>query len=496
MSHLSLASLLNSLAQNRQALISEGATSLVVSNLLAGATLELANAASEAGWRFSIADTYGNQYDVEEVDADFGRFRVMLEKPLPVDHSASDDLFIVTEIGFNSFLRNGNSAPRWRVLGLSATFSTRARVYCGWHECPALAQSLATKAPRLLVKETASIRTVPEDVRHWLLAEGHALELREPFHMVWAAHALNYLSRCLANEIDSIGTTLTFKGPPKLNLKISQIADRIEEPLLSDFEVVQEAAGWVFDNSREAEVKHILLSAEIARSGRADGEAQSYLSENLAAALDCAKIAYQMAVSEITKDTLKSLGELRKAVTEETSKATDATRQATAAIATALTVGLGLIAVRLTVQINPYLITVVMCVAFGYTLMSVLAGRKFIQIQQTLRQEWQPKLYRYLSGEEFKKMVEDPISDAEKLFNRVSGWGLTTLGVIAVGIVIFAFAYGPLTASETITPVAPRHQVEPKKAAQSIPPSMHHFESGVTVNLSAERSLLMSALLG
>lgn len=144
--------------------------------------------------------------------------------------------------------------------------------------------------------------------------------------MIWAAHALNYLSRCFANEIDTAGTLLTFKGPPKLNLTISQVANDVGELSLSEFEVVQDAAGWVFDNSREAEVKHILLSAEIARSGRADGDAGDYFKENLAAALDCAKIAYQMAVSEITKDTLKSLGDLRKAVTEETSKATDAMR--------------------------------------------------------------------------------------------------------------------------------------------------------------------------
>ncbi|KPY95157.1 Uncharacterized protein ALO43_01501 [Pseudomonas tremae] len=489
LSHLRLASLLNGLARNRQALISEGPTSIVVSDLLAGPTLEVVQAASEAGWMFTTVDSQGSRYDIDEVGADFEPFRITLEKHLPSEHSAADDLFIATEVGFRSFLRRGYSAPRWHLLGLTTAFSTRARVYCGWGESSALAQSPATKAPRLLVKEAATVRTVPEDVRHWLYAEGHILEPGDPFHMIWAAHALNYLSRCFANEIDTAGTLLTFKGPPKLNLTISQVADDVGELSLSEFEVVQDAAGWVFDNSREAEVKHILLSAEIARSGRADGDAGDYFKENLAAALDCAKIAYQMAVSEITKDTLKSLGDLRKAVTEETSKATDATRQATAAIATALTVGLGLIAARLTVQINPYLIAVVMSVAFGYTLMSVWSGRKFIQIQQTLRQEWQPKLYRYLSVDEFNKMVRDPISEVETLFSRVSGWGLATLGIIATAIVIFAFTYVPPTDSDISAPAAPRHQTEPKKAAPRTRPPMHHFGGGMTASLGFERLL-------
>lgn len=480
MSHLSLVKLLNCLARTQKALITEGAMSLVASNLSAETTLEVARAAAEGGWPFSIADSHGTEYGIEEVDADFGPFRIALEKPLSSEQSASDDLFIATEIGYRGFLRRGHSASCWRILGLTSAFSTRARIYCGWTESLPLMESPATKPPRLLVKESANVRTVPEDVRHWLLAEGYALEPSDPFQVIWAAHALNYLTRCFANEIDSTGTTLTFKGPPKLSLTISHMADGGEEASLESFEIVQEAAGWVFDSAREAEVKHILLSAEIARSGRADGLAGDYFREYLRGALDCAKIAYQMAVSEITKDTLKSLGELRKAVTEETSKATDATRQAVAAIATALTVGLGLIAARLTVQINPYLISLVMGVAFGYTIMSVVSGRKFITIQQRVRQEWQPKLYRFLSGEEYRKMVAEPIGEVEKLFTRVSRWGLSMLGVSALGIVIFAFVYEIPAISKGGSKVQPQHQVEPMKPMPKVrPPIPLNFGMGI-----------------
>lgn len=94
--------------------------------------------------------------------------------------------------------------------------------------------------------------------------------------MLWAAQAFGALSCCFANEIDTSGSKLTFKGPPKLNLTIPAAVEGTPSISLKDFEVVQEAAAWVFDNAREAEVKHILLSAEIARSGRADGEVQEY----------------------------------------------------------------------------------------------------------------------------------------------------------------------------------------------------------------------------
>lgn len=118
-----------------------------------------------------------------------------------------------------------------------------------------------------------------------------------------------------------------------------------------------------------------------------------------------------------------SPGDLRKAVTEETSKATDTTRQAIASISTALTVGLSLIAAPLTLRINPYLISLVMEVAFGYTTLKVMSGRKFINIQRQLRQDWQSKAYRFLSEFEYRKMVGDPIEQAESFFYRISCQG-------------------------------------------------------------------------
>lgn len=472
MSHQSLVSLLNDLSRKGQALITEGNTTLIVSDLPADAARSIAQAASAAAWSVTLYDRAGGEIEVEEGDEAFGPFRAELVKPLPQEHDQTAALYVVTEAGFRVFLDNGHPASRWYVLGLLKPFNTRARAYSDWGLDEPYVESQATKSPRLLVKESADIRSVPEDVRHWLLAEGHELDEADLLHMVWATNAFDALSRCFANEIDATGSKLSFKGPPKLNLTLAEANDGAKQITLNDFKVVQDAAVWVFENAREAEVKHILLSAEIARSGRADGEALQYFRENLAAALDCAKIAYQMAVSEITKDTLKSLGDLRKAVTEETSKATEATRQAIAAISTALTVGLGLIVARLTLQINPYLISLVMAVAFGYTTLNVMSGRKFINIQRQLRQDWQSKLYRFLSEPEYKKMVGDPIEQAESFFYRVSYKGLTMLGAAALGIAVFAFIYtAPPTATPALPAALPTPETVPAAPSEATPAS-------------------------
>lgn len=466
MSHQSLASLLNDLSRKGQALITEGNAALIVSNLSADVARSIVQVASAVAWSITMYDSAGGETEVEEGDEAFGPFRAELVKPLPEEHDQTAALYVATEAGFKAFLDNGHSASRWYVLGLLRPFNTRARAYSDWGLDKPYIESQATKSPRLLVKESADIRSVPEDVRHWLLAEGHELEEADSLHMVWATQAFDALSRCFANEIDATASKLSFKGPPKLNLTLVESVDSAVKITLKDFKVVQDAAVWVFDNAREAEVKHILLSAEIARSGRADGETLQYFRENLAAALDCAKIAYQMAVSEITKDTLKSLGDLRKAVTEETSKATEATRQAIAAISTALTVGLGLIVARLTLQINPYLISLVMTVAFGYTTLNVMSGRKFISIQRQLRQDWQSKLYRFLSEAEYKKMVGDPIEQAESFFYRVSCKGLTMLGAAALAIAVFSFVYTAPPATTSVVLAAPPAPANPSTTAR------------------------------
>lgn len=480
MSHLLLANVLNSLASTGQALITEGETSLSVAGLVEVSARKVVAAATQAGWAFRIYDKEGNEYDEDEISDDLGAFHIPIQKPTRTPDEHLDTLYIVTEQGFSDYLNKGHPAKHWKLLELTTPFSCQARAFGNWDSATALSERPLTKPPRLLVKESATVRQVPEDVRHWLLSEGTILVESESLHCLWAAHAFVALSRCVANEVGLQGTKLIFKGPPKLNLELKKdfIASNVE---LTNFQNLHDAALWVYESTKEAEVKHILLATEIARSGRTDGEVITYFNEHLSSAFECARIAYQMSVSEITKDTLKSLGDLRKAITEETSKATDATRQTIAAISTAMTVGIGLIAARLAVGIQPALITVVMVIVFGYTAMVASTGWSFIKIQRTLRDEWQSKLYRFLSDDEYKKMVGGPATDSENAFVRAAVVGLSALGILATGVIIFGFILEPIKkeqgsasnpAATTLTTapaviLAPTEIITPAKVEQS-----------------------------
>lgn len=439
MSLSGLVSLLNEEVRNKRTTVTESDTNLILSELAADVALSLLQAIKVTGLRYAIYDSEFSECSEEDISDDMGRFRLTLQKPSRPAEKLADTLYILSEVGFLDFLRKGHSAKYWRVFGMIAPFTCQSRAFGDWDQPLALNDFPATKSPRLLVKEAADTRTVPDDIR-LLLLDGSTLNASDPLHRLWASHAYDSLSRCVANEVSSIDCKLIFKGPPKLGLTFVSPQQQVDFSLdIREFEELHEAAAWVFENSREAEVKHVLLSTEIARSGRSDGEVRSYLKANLVAAFECAKIAYQMSISDVTKDTLKSLGDLRKAVTEETSKATDATRQTVTAIASAAAIGIGLVVARVSVALNPWLILAVMIVAWLYVLTIALSGWHFALVQRALRVQWQDKLYRFLSAGEYDAMVTLPVGRSEGVFKYTAIAGVGVLAIWAICVIIFAF---------------------------------------------------------
>lgn len=143
-----------------------------------------------------------------------------------------------------------------------------------------------------------------------------------------------------------------------------------------------------------------------------------------------------MSISDLGKDTLKALSDLKKSVTEDTSKVADATRQTVAAVATALAVGLGLLAARVTTSTAPWLILAVMLVVLLYVGTIVYSGYTYIVLQRQLRVDWQPRLYRFLSDEDFKRMVTAPSFAAEQTFFRIAKIGVATVSLLTVSFAI------------------------------------------------------------
>jgi hypothetical protein len=235
------------------------------------------------------------------------------------------------------------------------------------------------------------------------------------------------------------------------------------------FGELQQLMAWVFEVEREAEMRHLLAAAEIVQSGGTETDALACLAKFARSALDGARIAYQLSLADVSKDSLKLLGDLRSAVTEEIGKLTDQTRQLVAAVTGALAVGIGLLAARLTTLAPPLLLIAVMVIVAAHIALTIWAGRRFIKLQGALRNDWQPRLYRFLPSADYERMVTGPVQRAEGAF-KISAWwgGLLTAALVAV-VIVMSWSAESAKPDGTTTPRAKASSTEPRSEAKRDP---------------------------
>lgn len=427
-----LGQLIDELVSSHSAYVQESVTSVVISNLSFDALNKIADACDSLGWELKTFDGAEEEYVVGEADKDMGPFRVVVEKTAaPVD-----TLQILTLEGFSYFLNNGDSNSKWWVAALSECIITRSNVLCSWGDLFSFESLPNTKNPRSLVREHTNNRVVPSDVGLWILRDPTTKFTYSAAFSIWLNASIRALSRSLASEIDADSGALKFNGNIKISIKFPSMEDDLSNKFDAEkFHKFQSAVLWVFDHSRETESKHILLATEIARNSDIECDFSYCLGDQISSSLDSAKIAYQMMMSDLSKDTIKVLGDLRKAITEETAKVTDAVRQLVAGVSAALAVGFGLIAARVTTNANPWLINAVMLIVFAYVTVIIFSGFQFVLIQRQLRRDWQPKLYRFLPDTDYKKMVADPAAKTERTFMVAAL--ISIVAVIVVTLVVF-----------------------------------------------------------
>lgn len=411
------------------AFVVETTETVRISNLSERATADLIARVRAEAWVNQIFDQAGESWSPDQVSADLEPFRVVIRKPPP----PAGYIRILTDTGFRELLRQRIDASACQVARLSGTFDTLGVRFTAWDDAAeAFTPADPTASPRSLVRDQLGVPIVPLDIRPWLLDNVEVGYYDNSSFRVWMSQAAVNILSSLPDEIDPVTRSLKFKGPPRMSLHVNP-DERVGINDLGPegFKNIQRGTRWVFDNTREAEMRHVLFATEIARSGVDTNSAEIYMREHAAAALDGAKIGYQAFLSQLSADTIKVLSDLRKAVTEETAKVTEATRQIAGAVAAALAIGMGLMAARVTASTSSTLIIAVMLVAAAYVAMVILSGIQFTLLQRGLRQSWRPRLYRYLPTDEYSALVLTPTQKAETSLFWIAGIGAATVLVMA-----------------------------------------------------------------
>lgn len=432
MSLITLAESIDSLVATRQAFVGESRNILRVSNLTHLNARQIADLANGNGLQFSIVDQENNEFTRADLTEHYEPYTITIEKT-----AYDEGLRILTNAGFSRYLSEGADDNTWYVARLKKPILTDGRSILPWDfDGVVSVPDGATKSPRSLVKESSSTRIVPQDIRVWLLrSESAALTCSSS--LVWIDAALATGILCIPDEVDSAVQRLKFKGPPRVTVLLR----KIEEGDHAFHDSLQQVLRWTYELENQAEIRILYFRSELARCGLAQETSLGNLLEALTAALDGAKIAYAMSISELGKDTIKALADLKKSITEDTAKLTDATRQTTAAVAAALAAGFGLLAARVTSNTPINLIGIVMLVVCLYVASVVVSGWNLLRLQQQLRQDWHPKIYRFLTESEYQTLVKKPASTAEGAF-----WWAAALGGGTVAALTIYVCYLWLTA--------------------------------------------------
>lgn len=426
-SRTKLAEFLNEITKEGQVALTETRDGISVYQLSGAQAAQVISLFDSADWHSIVVSDEGGELSVETLSDELESVQVTAQRvPLPEGIEA-----VLTAAGMDRLLGREPSAKRVWVEGLTEVIETETVQYAPWgtnHQFDA----------RNDVVDPAKV------VRFLRTGEGPRgnlgrFLLRRPEQKsdcatmaVWKTHATRRLLTALSQEVEPDGQLL-FRGPPPArfsNILTDELADK-------DFRSLQEAGRWVYENERDVESRHTLFSAEIARTTLRPGNLND-LAHSLSLSLEGAKIAYGFNLTQQSRDTLKALTDLRKAITEETSKLSDTTRSLCAAVVGSIFANIGLLIARATVPLNgvyvasaAFIMSVVLAL---YVLAVICSGIQYISIQRQLRLEWRYKIYRFLGDVEYQAMVEKPVRRAEKSFYVVCVIG-TIMAVLCLGAV-------------------------------------------------------------
>lgn len=461
---LELAEAVDQWVATHKAVITETSSAVTVGNLSADHALFVMKSGERANWAFEVSDGTESLVDEEPLHEDLAPYRIVLHKPA----QTAGREFVLTNTAFRDWL---SRLPRCSVLlvgRLQHAFDCHSMRFAPADDTANFMPDLRPISADKLVRQSSGGPWVPDDLGPWLLRNGQAVQWNDDAARVWVENSARAIYTSLASETEA-DDTLVFKGPPVARYQLGRpaVADITE----GGFRQLQAAATWVFEFEREAESRHVLLAAEFGRTNVGCTAASDLFERGVGPALEGAKIAHQLGLQKLSADTLKALGDLRKAVSEESSKLADTTRQLAASVASALFAGTAVVATRLNLSVSGTSVTVV-TLALGVILSAfvgavIVSGWQFIRIQRGLRHEWRGRLYRFLPEAEYDSMVQIPAASAERAFRWASWIGGSLAAFMCIVIFFVALARsapGDARVAGTAAPQASPPAVVPPKA--------------------------------
>lgn len=341
-------------------------------------------------------------------------------------------LRLFTLEGWRTFLLQDPRLRQYRcicALFVSESFETQQWKVVPWKQM--LPEESETDVPAGTASVTKSIIRCfstdflpPDTIAPWLLVSGD--KITDVPMKIWTSLACRELLKCFVNELFAAEIkTVGLSGKPPRKIPFGE-----EHAALSAFDVIQETAKWIFLEGNETELKHTFLSSELAREWPEGVTFCEGIVYRLPPALESARLLYKAHIRAGGKDTLKSLGDLRKSLTEDTQKILQQSRDLSSAlwkdmalVISTLVLRYSLEALNASGQQKVYALTfcaLALYIAISYG-MSVYINRHALSLLEKNRTTWRSKLYGFLDEQDYQELAGLPINAAMRSYHRVEG---------------------------------------------------------------------------
>lgn len=430
---IALGKLLDSWVEEGRVSVVEGRGAITLSALDEQDANSVRGVLREVSWAFEIADEAGEDVSGSSLDQGLGPYILTAQKPV----EGADQRFLTKE-GLSAALSNGTEGI-CQVACLRIPFSTGMASFVAWGHGDLFAPAAPTKRPVDIVRESSDRRMVPSDIRVWIPRAQVTEEIwNDPAFQVFVGVSAPKLVRSVCSEV--VGSDLlVFGGPPRAKFSIS------DETFASDlglagYQNLRAMVEWVYELAEAAEQRHALLTVEIARSvGR--NETIGWLLKHVGREIyEGARLAFQLSLSDLSREAIKAQGDLRKAIAEDTAKATESARSLSGAIAVAIATSIGLVAARATGTSEPWVLSAVGIVVAGYLVAVAATGWSFLRLQDRLRQQWRTRFYRFVPEDDYVAMVVNPARSAARAYNLVGMIAILVALVVTAAAVLNWFS--------------------------------------------------------
>lgn len=417
---IDLAEFLDAHSAAQEIFITETPSEIILAQVSADLAREVLGRLRSLGWSVRIENAAAETV-VDELNPAFAPFRFTITKP---DFPGRTRILTLT--GFLHWLKN-EPIGLVQVARSQAPFETGSFRVGDWSDGEMFEPAQKAKSPRSLVREIQQQRVVPDDIRPWIISETLQPKWDDPTFQAWVEVSTVQCLRALATEVNA-GSGFSFRG--NAELKVEEPKDGFRPPQ-NLFGHLQRAVRWVYENPSETETRFRLMSFEFGRLGRSPIVGINDVLDYSAVALESARLAFQYSLAKVSSESARALADLRKSLSEETSRLSEMVRQVITAVSSSVFIGIGLIAARFSTNTPKLALVVMGFVLCGYVSLVIWSGHKHIKMQQAMRTTWRERLYGYISNNDYKNMILDPAGKAESQFHY-SAWigGIVTASIV------------------------------------------------------------------